>query len=137
MKKTKEQNKKLKLFKKLVIGVGYVWTLAFLCSALFREEKRNLHLYPWTIYVGVAILVVGFAIIIYYSWLSKKVKKMRNRLSVYWQSVIFMILAIYLFLYVFWLSYMSVYYSYLACLLTGVVLGTRITNYINKKDGDE
>ena len=62
---------------------------------------------------------------------------MKNWLSIYWQSVIFMILAIYLFLYVFWLSYMSVYYSYLACLLTGVVLGTRITNYINKKDGDE
>lgn len=45
MKKTKEQNKRLKLFKKLVITVGYVWTLTFLCSALFREEIRNLHLY--------------------------------------------------------------------------------------------
>ena len=62
---------------------------------------------------------------------------MKNWLSIYWQSVIFMILAIYLFLYVFWLSYMSVYYSYLACMLTGVVLGTRITNYINKKDSEE
>ena len=68
-------NNQFKLFKKLVITVGYVWTLTFLCSALFREEIRNLHLYPWTIYVGVAILVVGFAIIIYYLWLSKKVKK--------------------------------------------------------------
>ena len=68
-------NNKLKLFKKLVIGVGYVWTLTFLCSALFREEIHNLNLYPWLIYVGDAILAIGFAIIIYYSWLSKKVRK--------------------------------------------------------------
>ncbi len=68
-------NNQLKLFKKLVIGVGYVWTLTFLCSALFREEIHNLNLYPWLIYVGDAILAIGFAIIIYYSWLSKKVRK--------------------------------------------------------------
>ena len=68
-------NNQLKLFKKLVIGVGYVWTLTFLCSALFREEIHNLNLYPWLIYVGDAILTIGFAIIIYYSWLSKKVRK--------------------------------------------------------------
>lgn len=68
-------NNQLKLFKKLVIGVGYVWTLTFLCSALFREEIHNLNLYPWTLYVKGAILFVGFAIIIYYSWLSKKVRK--------------------------------------------------------------
>ena len=69
------KNNKLELFKKLVIGVGYVWTLTFLCSALFREEIHNLNLYPWLIYVGDAILAIGFAIIIYYSWLSKKVRK--------------------------------------------------------------
>ena len=57
---------------------------------------------------------------------------MKKWLSDYWQSVIFMILTIYLFLYVFWLSYISVYYSYLACLLAGIVLGSRITNYLNK-----
>lgn len=68
-------NNQLKLFKKLVIGVGYVWTLTFLCSALFREEIHNLNLYPWLIYVGDAILAIGFAIIIYYLWLSKKVRK--------------------------------------------------------------
>lgn len=68
-------NNQRKLFKKLVIGVGYVWTLTFLCSALFREEIHNLNLYPWLIYVGDAILAIGFAIIIYYSWLSKKVRK--------------------------------------------------------------
>ena len=63
----------------------------------------------------------------------QKSKKMKNWLSIYWQSVIFMILAIYLFFYVFWLSYISVYYSYLACLLAGVVLGSRLTAFINKK----
>ena len=68
-------NSRFKLFKKLVIGVGYVWTSAFLCSALFREEIRNLNLYPQILYVGDAILVIGFTIISYYSWLSKKVKK--------------------------------------------------------------
>jgi|GEM_PF-2474027 len=58
---------------------------------------------------------------------------MKKWLSIYWQSIIFMILGIYLLLYVFWLSYISVYYSYLACLLTGIVLGSRITNYLNKE----
>ena len=58
---------------------------------------------------------------------------MKKWLSIYWQSIIFMILGIYLLLYVFWLSYISVYYSYLACLLAGIVLGSRITNYLNKE----
>ena len=35
-------NNKLKLFKKLAISVGYVWTFTFLCSALFRDEIINL-----------------------------------------------------------------------------------------------
>lgn len=58
---------------------------------------------------------------------------MKNWLSIYWQSAIFIVFVTYLSLYVFWLSYISVYYSYLACLLAGIVLGSRITNYLNKE----
>ena len=54
-----------------------------------------------------------------------------------WQIVNMIAIGIYLPVYTLWLSYISVYYSYLACLLAGVVLGTRITNYINKKDSEE
>lgn len=62
----------------------------------------------------------------------QKGKKIKHWLSVHWQSIVFLLLTIYLFLYVFWLSYISIYYSYLACLLTGIVLGSRITAYINQ-----
>lgn len=66
---------KLKIVRKLVIGVGYVWTLMFLFSALFRDEIHRLGWHLWTMYLKGAVLIIGFIIIVYYLWLSKKVKK--------------------------------------------------------------
>ena len=74
MKKPKEQSKKLQLFRKLVTGVGYVWALGLLCAGLFREEYHNLGLYPWILYVRLAILIIGLTVFIYYIWLEHKEK---------------------------------------------------------------